>query len=155
MYDKEHKVDLCGKLHIITVELKKLENESKEVSGMSTAEKWAYYFKFNKDASRSTDLQEIIKSEEAIEMAVKSQLTISADENRRAMLLTREKNILDYQSGMAGARRRGVEEGLRQGLEQGLRQASFDIARTMKRDNEPLEKIIKYTGLSEQEIKGL
>jgi len=34
-----------------------------------------------------------------------------------------------------------------------VKKEKLDIAQTMKRDNEPVEKIIKYTGLTRDEIE--
>jgi predicted transposase/invertase (TIGR01784 family) len=40
-------------------------------------------------------------------------------------------------------------------FDEGKVEGKIDVARTMKADNEPIEKIMKYTGLSEAEIKQL
>ena len=42
-----------------------------------------------------------------------------------------------------------------QGLEQGLSAGRREIAKVMRNDGEPVEKIIKYTGLSKEEIDKL
>jgi hypothetical protein len=45
---------------------------------------------------------------------------ISQDENERARLLTLEKNLLDYQSGIISAERRGMQQGIQQGIDEVL-----------------------------------
>ena len=52
-------------------------------------------------------------------------------------------------------RKIGREEGLGQGLKQGHKEKSIEIAKNMLSDNEPIDKIIKYTGLSNEEIECL
>ena len=46
-------------------------------------------------------------------------------------------------------------EGKEAGLAEGLAQRNVEIARSMKADKLPIEAIIKYTGLSADEIKAL
>lgn len=54
---------------------------------------------------------------------------------------------------------KGLEEGLRkgrkEGRKEGRREQAFAIARQMKADQEPLDKIMRYTGLTETEIDRL
>ena len=47
------------------------------------------------------------------------------------------------------------EEGIAQGEASGRAAEKIEMARTMKADNEPLEKIAKYTGLSIEDIDRL
>ena len=49
----------------------------------------------------------------------------------------------------------GKEEGKAEGLEEGTRTKEIEIAQIMLKTKEPLEKIVKYTGLSEEEINNL
>jgi predicted transposase/invertase (TIGR01784 family) len=49
----------------------------------------------------------------------------------------------------------GKEAGLAEGMEKGLEKGKFEIARNMKADKLPIETIIKYTGLSAEEIEAL
>ena len=45
-----------------------------------------------------------------------------------------------------------IEEGIEQGIEQGEKKKALEIAVEMLKDNEPIEKIIKYSKLSREEI---
>ena len=58
---------------------------------------------------------------------------------------------------IAEAKEEGLEQGRTEGLEQGLEQGRvterLEMARVMRADNEPVEKIIKYTGLTAEEIE--
>ena len=48
-----------------------------------------------------------------------------------------------------------ISSSRREGLEEGEKKKAMDIARLMKADNEPIDKIIRYTNLSEEEINSL
>ena len=49
----------------------------------------------------------------------------------------------------------GIEQGLQQGLQQGVSEKSRETAKLMKQDHMDLEKIIKFTGLTKEEISRL
>ena len=49
----------------------------------------------------------------------------------------------------------GKAEGKAEGLEEGAKAKEIEIAQIMLKTKEPLEKIVKYTGLSEEEINNL
>ena len=48
-----------------------------------------------------------------------------------------------------------IEQGIEQGREEGTEQALTAIAIAMLNDNQPIDTIVKYTGLSEAEIEQL
>lgn len=50
---------------------------------------------------------------------------------------------------------RGHEEGIKDGIEQGIGQKQIDVAQNMLQDDMPIDKISKYTGLTESEILSL
>ncbi len=49
----------------------------------------------------------------------------------------------------------GLERGLEQGRAEGELEAARKLARAMKADSEPVERISRYTGLSADEIESL
>ena len=51
--------------------------------------------------------------------------------------------------------KRGKKEGKEEGKEEGKKEGKKEIAKQMLLDNMPIEKVIKYTGLTEKEIKAL
>ena len=53
------------------------------------------------------------------------------------------------------ARNWGYDDGYDDGKEEGARTKEIEIAQIMLKTKEPLEKIVKYTGLSEEEINNL
>lgn len=61
----------------------------------------------------------------------------------------------DHLVTLAYAREEGRAEGRAEGLEEGLEKGKLEIARTMLADGLSLTMIMKYTGLSAEEIKKL
>jgi predicted transposase/invertase (TIGR01784 family) len=53
-----------------------------------------------------------------------------------------------YTEGIAVGEARGIEKGIKKGMEKGIER----IAINMLKDNEPLDKISRFTGLSQDEI---
>ncbi len=51
--------------------------------------------------------------------------------------------------------KQGVKKGIEQGIEKGLHAEALETAREMKKDGEPIAKILKYTKLTSQEIEAL
>ncbi len=52
-------------------------------------------------------------------------------------------------------REKSAQLGLQEGLEKGLQQGLVETAKKMLADNLPIDLIIKYTGLSKEEIENL
>ena len=48
-----------------------------------------------------------------------------------------------------------IEEGMEKGVEIGRRQAKSETARNMKADGLPVDFIVKYTGLTAEEIEAI
>ena len=71
--------------------------------------------------------------------------------------VSREKTLLSskYAEGLVVGEAKGVEKGIKQGIEQGIEQGIKKIALTMLDNNEPLEKISQFTGLSQEELRAL
>jgi predicted transposase/invertase (TIGR01784 family) len=130
-YDKENEVSLGGLTHIITAELDKAA-EVEEPERLCRAEKWAYTFKNCPDGSKREEINKVLKGEEGIAMAMETLLTISADENERARLLTQEKNLLDWQSGINYARKEGIKIGEERGIKLGEERGQQEILELLR-----------------------
>lgn len=63
-------------------------------------------------------MPENLQEEEGISLAIETYQKAIAQGHVREMIYTREKNLMDYESGLASARSKGLEEGLKQGIEQ-------------------------------------
>ena len=67
-----------------------------------------------------------------------------------------EKGMAEgMEKGMAEGMEKGMAEGLAEGLAEGMEKGKLEIARSMKADKLPIETIIKYTGLTADEIEAL
>ena len=64
-----------------------------------------------------------------------------------------EKEREYYEAAQKAAR--DSAEALITAKEEGEKNKAVEMAKTMKRDNEPVDKISKYTGLSKEEIEKL
>ncbi len=53
------------------------------------------------------------------------------------------------------SQRIGEKIGRKEGKEEGAKDKAIEMARVMKKGNEPIEKISAYTGLSKKEIENL
>ena len=71
---------------------------------------------------------------------------------RRALIRREEKGRVE---GLEEGRAEGEAAGLERGRAEGQLDRSKEIARTMLADGEPIEKIVRYSGLSEAQIRAL
>ena len=60
-----------------------------------------------------------------------------------------------YLEGKDDGIKQGIEQGIVQGIEQGIEQNKREMAKAMLADKLPIEQIVSYSGLSEEEIKSL
>ena len=61
-------------------------------------------------------------------------------------------NYAIHKAAIDSGLRQGLQQGLRQGLQQGLNVARQEMAKKMLLDNESVDKIVKYTELSEADV---
>ena len=62
------------------------------------------------------------------------------------------KNMRDHISAYETAINKGLAEGVAKGRSEGLSEGRINIARRMLMDGEPIDKVHRYTGLSQEEI---
>ena len=106
-------------------------------------------------------------ADESIKKAKEVLDEISEDEHEQYLAHLREKYIFERQGieeagfdkGMAKGIEKGIEQGIKKGIEQGLEkgieQEKRMLAQKLKEDSVDIEKIIKYTGLTKEEIEEL
>ena len=61
----------------------------------------------------------------------------------------------DIRNQIRYAEKQGVEKGLAQGMEQGKEQGAIEIARRMQDGKMAIEKIVEFTGLTEEQVRAL
>ena len=95
----------------------------------------------------------------SVEKAKKILEEISSDERERYLAELRQKYIMDQKAVADAGYDKGVEQGIREGIKQGREQGEknkqLEIAKKMKEEKMPIEKIEKITGLSVEEIENL
>jgi predicted transposase/invertase (TIGR01784 family) len=116
----------------------------------SIVEKWCYFFKYA-PTTKEADLLKIIGKDKVIERAYEELNQFGWSEEELAAYESEEKRIMDNQATEDYIFNQGIEKG----IEKGIETRNLDIAKTMLKDGEPIEKIMKWTGLSLDTIKGL
>ena len=80
---------------------------------------------------------------------------ILSDEKERYLADLRFKYLSDRATMIETGIREGKEQGKKEGKKEGERLKAIEIAKNMLKDKKDLKEIIKYTGLTEDEIKKL
>ena len=80
---------------------------------------------------------------------------ILSDEKERYLADLRFKYLSDRATMIETGIREGKEQGKKEGKKEGKRLKAIEIAKNMLKDKKDLNEIIKYTGLTEDEIKKL
>lgn len=137
------------KLTFIYLEMPKFKKSLEELE--TRFDKWLYVLKnLNKLDRIPSKLQERIfeKLFETAEIAKFNTEEIRSYEDSL-------KYYRDLKNSLDTAKEEGIEEGIERGIEKGLQKGLISVAQKMLVDNEPIENIIKFTGLSVQQIKKL
>ena len=103
------------------------------------------------------------KIPEALTVAIKQSIKQGFLSDYLSRKSTEVENMLlteyDYDTDIAVQRQEayedGVEKGISQGIQQGSQQTKIETAKNMLKDNLDIQTILKYTGLSMEEIKSL
>ena len=138
--------EFTDKLNFYYVEFPKFDKGIDELE--TDLDRWLYIFKnLSRLKTRPAALQVGIFKEV---LAMAEIAKMSADEQWAYQMSLKHKR--DYNNVMRTARESGLEEGIKQGIEQGVHQRNREMAQTMLSANEPIEKIIAYSGLTEAQI---
>jgi len=86
-------------------------------------------------------------------------ITASSEFLEREIERLREKARHDEAQALYNAKQEGVQEGFQKGFQKGLQKGISDrnvqIARAMAADGQPVDKIVRYTGLTQKEVEAL
>ena len=135
---------LCDAIQILFVELSKLKDLLKKpVNEMSVLDKWSVFLQYAPDQEHREKVNEVIESEEVLQMAGNLLMSISQDERERAIFRSRRKFQTDLQSDLATAEDRG------------RRDSKIEIARNALHMGMAVDDIVKLTGLAHDEIERL
>ena len=146
--NKKHTNDIHRDLSLIFIELKKykpLDRGSRAIK-----ELWLRFLTEINEQTEKVDAvmlenPEISQALEIVERSAYSDGDLYAYEDYLLELMTQHNSV-------ESARSEGRAEGEKLGIEKGEKQKAIEMARMMKADNEPLEKIMRYSGLTKDEI---
>ena len=113
-YSVRHDVDnelLSDAIQMVFIELSKLDEVIKKpVEEMTDLEKWSIFFQYAQDPSYREIVNKIIQSEEVLTVASELLMSISQNEQERAIFRSRRKFQTDYDSDMATSKDNGKKE---------------------------------------------
>jgi predicted transposase/invertase (TIGR01784 family) len=141
------------KLTYVFVEMPRFTKTEQELQ--SHKEKWLYFLKNLEDFQ---DIPEILKEEVFIKG-----FEIAEIANFDARQLAEYEESLKVYRDLKGVVDTSYEEGLEEGviigeergLKKGKKEEKIEIARMMKKEGEPVDRIVRYTGLTPEEIENL
>lgn len=140
----ENGIQITDQINLILVELSKLDEILKKpVDKLTPLEMWSIFFKFAPDIKHRDVVNKVIAEKEELRMASALLMEISQDEHQRAKYRSRRMFETDQASNILTAEERGENRGI------------IMVARNMKIDGDPVEKIIRNTGLTLAEIEKL
>jgi len=143
-------LQITDQINFILVELSKLhEILTKPVELLTPLEMWSIFFKFAPDVKRRNIVNKVIAEKEELRMASTLLMEISLDEHQRAKYRSRRMYETDKFHNEATAEERGEIRGKQLGRDS----MALEIARMMKFENEPYDKIVKFTGLTVAQIE--
>ena len=135
---------LSDAIQIVFVELSKLKDLlDKPVNEMTVLDKWSLFLQYAPDQEHREKVNEVIESEEVLQMAGNLLMNISQDERERAIFRSRRKFQTDLQSDLATAEDRGMHK------------RSIEIAQNLIKMGIPSDQISKATGLTPTELENL
>ena len=144
--------DVIDHLQLVFIELPKFPIQSSSEKKLRLL--WLRFLREvdEKTTTVSKDLLAIPEIAQAVELAEESAYTpgeLNLYESYWDQV-SREKTLIQdkYAEGLIEGEAKGIEKGIEQGIGQGIEK----IAINMLIDNEPLDKISKFTGLSEHEV---
>jgi predicted transposase/invertase (TIGR01784 family) len=162
--DREHGLVLTDALEIHFLDMVKFRGEGEKDIWNDPLQRWLAWFDWE---SSEGLVEEAIKMDAAIGKAAARVEYLSKDKEALRAYEMRQMALSDWTSGINHARREGIKEGMKTGIKEGMKtgikegiktgeeQKAFEIARNLKALGLPLEQIVRGTGLTEAQIRGL
>lgn len=146
--EKGRKLILTDKLEIVIIELKKIKGKERAEGQLLD---WLFFL----DSPNSERVKEKMKENKELKEASEKLQTMSEEEYMERMAWFREKAILDYNSGMSSALRRGRQEGIKEGEKTGEKKAKLETAKKLLKQGVEISIIVTATDLSREEIMSM
>ena len=139
---------LTDAISLTFVELSKLDEVVKKpVSNMTGLDKWSVFFQYAPDLKHRELVNKVIESEEVLQVAGNLLMSISQNEQERAIFRSRRKFQTDLQSDLATAEDNGRIAG--------RAERSIEIARNALQMKMAIADIVRLTGLTCEEVEEL
>lgn len=150
-YKKEDEL-VTDVLEMHFIELKKFKKKNPDTS--KTSNQWLWLIIGEEEKIRMTE-----KENKQIKKAIEILDEMSMDPKEWELYDSRERAIVNYNSGILNAEERGMKkgkkEGIKEGIKEGKRREKEETAKKLLELDVEIEKIMKATGLSEEDIKKL
>lgn len=143
--ERNRKLILTDKLEIVILELNKIKGKERVEGELLD---WLFFI----DNPKSERVKEKMKKNKELKEASEKLQTMSEEEYMERMAWFREKAILDYNTGMSSARRKGRQEGETLGIAKGEKKAKLETAKKLLKQGIEIGIIIEATGLTKEEI---
>ena len=143
--ERNRKLILTDKLEIVILELNKIKGKERVEGELLD---WLFFI----DNPNSERVKEKVKENKELKEASEKLQTMSEEEYMERMAWFREKAILDYNTGMSSARRKGRQEGETLGIAKGEKKAKLETAKKLLKQGIEIGIIIEATGLTKEEI---
>lgn len=161
--NKAHEDHVIDDMKMVFIELPKFKPSSVEDKKMMVL--WLRFLTEINEKTRQAP-EELINDELVTKALSLLEDSAYTPEQKRAIdrywdMVSRERTIVfsSRQEGIAEGRAEGLAEGLAEGRAEGLaegeKKKQLEIAVTMKADGIPVDRIQKYTGLTDEEIENL
>ena len=139
---------LSDAINLTFVELSKLDEVVKKpVSDMTDLDKWSVFFQYAPDMEHREIVNKVIESEEVLQVAGNLLMSISQNEQERAIYRSRRKFQTDMQSNLATAEDNGKQIG--------RAEEKIEIARNALQMKMTVADIVRLTGLTQAEVENL
>ena len=79
----------------------------------------------------------------------------SVEQTRKKRAKEQREKDRKAKERIKAAKEKGMQQGMQQGLQQGLQQEKLEIAGKMKKDGMPVDTIMLYTGLTQEQVEAL
>lgn len=146
-YTEEEEI-ATSDLEMHFIEIPKFEKKNPEAK--TKLEQWLWLL-----AGREDKLEMAKKENKEIKKAMDIINEMSMDEKEWELYMSRQRAILDYNTGMRDAREEGIKEGIKEGIEEGAKIEKLEIAKNMLKEGVDKKIIERVTGLTKEEIEKL
>jgi predicted transposase/invertase (TIGR01784 family) len=141
-YDEKNKVRFQDSMQIDILEIPKVREKDQ-----SKLADWLRFFAAREEEAFTM----LAQTSPAMAEAWGVIKELSADESARMIAESREKALMDFNSAVGSALRKGE----RKGLQKGRQAERLEVARNALREKLPFETVVRLTGLSLEEVKQL